>query len=533
MQRRRLALLGALVGLALTIPLTALMYLGTQVTDGFLPFAATDPMQTLTRIQLFGGLVTKGIDVMVGLFHDLPGVSTDVASKQFEQILAILFFLALGTLVGAIYAVYKNRLNQMGSLTIGLIAWMVALGMQFALMPAASDRLPVVGLWLGILYIFWGIALGWTIHKLVAFEPTTAEANMGRRQFLTQFGGSVLAVTIGAWGLGSILGRSKQTTSATISTANIPTPAVGQSPTQSASSKLFIPAPGTRPEVTDNKDFYRVDVNIYTPPALNEKTWTLAVSGVVNTPLSISYDDLLKMPPTHLDATLECISNPVGGDLISSTRWTGIKLRDVLTQAGLKDTAIEIKFTCADGYTESLPLESAMNEATLLAYATNGEAISTEHGFPLRLYTPNRYGMKNPKWITEIEVLDTPYNGYWEDRGWVKEAFVKSTSVIDTIATDHVENGEIPVGGIAFAGSEGISKVEIAVDGGPWQAADLKDPISPLTWRFWRWNWKADKGSHELRVRTFNNKGEQQIEEIAGLHPSGASGFHSKRINIS
>jgi hypothetical protein len=164
----------------------------------------------------------------------------------------------------------------------------------------------------------------------------------------------------------------------------------------------------------------------------------------------------------------------------------------------------------------------------------NGKALAAAHGFPMRLYTPNRYGMKNPKWITTIEAINSAYDGYWEtDGGWNKEAIVKSTSVIDNVATDQAANGAIPVGGIAFAGARGISKVEVSVDNGAWQEAELKQPISPLSWTLWRFDWKgAAKGSHNLSVRATDDAGQPQIQTEAPLHPDGASGYFTTDANV-
>jgi DMSO/TMAO reductase YedYZ molybdopterin-dependent catalytic subunit len=284
--------------------------------------------------------------------------------------------------------------------------------------------------------------------------------------------------------------------------------------------------------VTSNKDFYRVDINVAGPPRLDEKTWKLEVSGLVDSPMSLSYDDVRAMPHVEQDATLQCISNPVGGTLIGSTRWTGVRLRDVLKLAKLKDGVVEIKFTCGDGYTESLPLQSALDERTLLTYAMNGEALTEGHGFPLRLWAPDRYGMKNSKWITHLEAISEPYDGYWEVRGWDKQAIVKTTSVIDTIATDRAQGDVVPVGGIAYSGARGVSKVEVSVDGGDWQVATLKDPISPLTWRLWRLDWKSTKGHHEFRVRAYDGQNAIQTDKVADLHPDGASGYHGKNADL-
>jgi DMSO/TMAO reductase YedYZ molybdopterin-dependent catalytic subunit len=417
------------------------------------------------------------------------------------------------------------------------VAWLLSIGVE--VLNSAPQQLLLVA-WLGALSMGWGYAVAYTFDKLVtspAMRPSVVEeTSRSRRQFLIQFGGTALAVTFGAWGLGALLGRRSASVAAgqPIGTPSAAaTPAATAETTSGVSAKAFVAAPGTRAEVTANKDFYRVDTNVAGPPSIDEKTWALKVDGLVDKPLSLSYTDVRKMPPTEQDATLECISNEVGGDLISSTHWTGLKLRDVLNQAGLKQGVVEIKFTCADEYTESLSVESAMDERTLLVYATNGEALAEEHGFPMRLYVPNRYGMKNPKWLVHVEAIGTPHDGYWEVRGWDKQAIVKSTSVIDTISADHAQDGVVPVGGIAFGGARGISKVEVSVDGGSWQETALKEPISPLTWRLWRLDWKGAKGHHELRVRATDGQEGAQIEAQAPLHPSGASGYHSQSVDIA
>lgn len=527
-QRKRI-LSGALIGLAITAPLVALMYLGWQIAG--LPMVAFDLTERITRIEQLGGLVTKAIELMITLFSGLPGVSTDVAAKSAEQLSGVLLFLLIGAVLGAIFGALRPRLGNRAGLIFGIVAWLLSVLVE--ILSRAPEQLMIV-LWLGVLSLGWGYALAYAFDRLfvpAAMRPSVAEeANRSRRQFLIQFGGTVVAVTLGAWGLGALVGRRGQSETAG---KPIGTPAATAPAATGGQSTAFVPAPGTRPEVTANADFYRVDINIAGPPSIDEKKWNLKVLGLVNTALALSYDDIRKMPPVQQDATLECISNEVGGDLISSTRWTGVRLRDVLNKAGLKEGIAEIKFTCADDYTETLPLESAMDEQTLLVYAMNGEALAEAHGFPVRLYTPNRYGMKNPKWLMQIEAISAPHDGYWEVRGWNKQAVVKATSVIDTLAADQVQNGVVPVGGIAFSGARGISKVEVSTDGGPWQEANLKDPISPLTWRLWRLDWKASKGQHELRVRATDGQGAAQIETVAPLHPDGASGYHSKSVDIS
>ncbi|MEP7286654.1 MAG: molybdopterin-dependent oxidoreductase [Chloroflexota bacterium] len=526
--RRTHILTGAGVGFALTAPLLALMYLASRVAN--LPMVAFDLFESIVRIPQLGGVVTKAIDLMVGIFSRLPGVSTDSASKGFEQFSALAQFMVIGLVAGVIYALLEPQLKRQAGMVIGVIT----LGIALLVESSKIDTLGIV--WLGVLFIGWGYVLAWCIDKFMSLPAATVAqpdtVNNSRRQFLYQFGGSAIAVTLAAWGLGGLLNR-KVDTSAGQAIAAVPTnTAATEAANATEQSGVFTIVPGTRPEITPNDNFYRVDVNVASAPAVDEKKWNLSVEGLVKQQLLLSYDDILKMAPVEQTATLQCISNPVGGNLISTTRWTAVRLRDVLNMAGLKDGVVEIKFTCSDGYTESLPLESAMDERTLLTYAMNGKALADIHGFPMRLFVPNRYGMKNPKWIIKIEAISEPHDGYWVVRGWDKNAFLKTVSVIDTFDRDHISDGAVPAGGIAFSGPRGISKVELSVDNGPWQPAQLKSPLSPLTWILWRANVKAAKGHHNVRVRAYEGDGTPQIEAEAPLHPSGASGYNDMDLDV-
>jgi hypothetical protein len=164
----------------------------------------------------------------------------------------------------------------------------------------------------------------------------------------------------------------------------------------------------------------------------------------------------------------------------------------------------------------------------------NGETLPVEHGFPLRIYIPNRYGMKQPKWITRIEAIDREGSGYWVDRGWSEEARPQIVSVIDTVAKDKPTEAKIPIGGIAWAGDRGIQKVELQVDDGEWVEAALRvPPLSPLTWVQWRYDWPASPGRHTFTVRATDGTGAEQIKQEQGVRPDGATGYHSVSLNIS
>jgi DMSO/TMAO reductase YedYZ molybdopterin-dependent catalytic subunit len=172
----------------------------------------------------------------------------------------------------------------------------------------------------------------------------------------------------------------------------------------------------------------------------------------------------------------------------------------------------------------------------MLCYAWDGHELPIDHGYPLRIWIPDRYGMKQPKWITGIEVTDEYKEGYWVERNWDEVARVKTTSVIDTVAANAIiEDGDqelVPVGGIAFSGARGISKVEVRVDGGPWQEAKLRSPLSETTWVIWRYDWPFEEGEHTFEVRCAEGDGTPQIEEESDNRPSGATGIHSYEATL-
>jgi DMSO/TMAO reductase YedYZ molybdopterin-dependent catalytic subunit len=208
---------------------------------------------------------------------------------------------------------------------------------------------------------------------------------------------------------------------------------------------------------------------------------------------------------------------------------------DLLAKAGLKPGAQEVYIEAEDGFYESVSMQDMMDARTLLVYEMNDEPLPVEHGFPLRIYIPNRFGMKQPKWIVHMEVIGEEGAGYWVDRGWSEEAIVRTTSVIDNVAVGAVndETDTVPIGGIAWAGARGISKVEVQVDDSSWMEAELREPpLSPLTWVQWRHDWPAASGSHVARVRAYDGNGDLQVLNEQGSAPAGATGVHTFPFEI-
>jgi DMSO/TMAO reductase YedYZ molybdopterin-dependent catalytic subunit len=287
--------------------------------------------------------------------------------------------------------------------------------------------------------------------------------------------------------------------------------------------------------ITPNDDFYVISKN-FVDPRLDADDWELEISGFVDRPLRLSHAALLAMPTVEQLTTLTCISNEVGGDLISNARWTGVRLADLLQQAGIQPYGSEVALYASDGYTESFPLSKALEPTTLLVYLMNGEPLSKKHGYPARLIVPGKYGIKNVKWLTKIELIAGDFKGYWQKRGWTDEATIKTMSRIDVPAPRAiVPFSPLEIGGVAFAGERGISSVEFSDDNGAtWRSVDQLQPIALLSWVIWRSTWNPPgRGAFTLRVRATDGSGALQVADKEKPIPTGASGYHKVDVGVT
>lgn len=568
--------MGALVGLITSLPVIALLYLGEQFAG--LPFVPFDLFDWLTR-TLPGNIITAGIGTIVNIVRGLNLGPTDATAKLIEQTSALSLVVVGAVLLGATVAGVLNRSRASG-VQIGGIAGLVALVVVAAieLSLGLTHNVALALGWLALVIIGWGALLGQRLAALqIPHPPTSTEERMSRRAALLKIAGGSAAVALVGWGLGSLFKQQQEATGAGQPLANLATstPTATPNPTATASAtptpqtqatamaettatagpsatptatpsptatptplatatarERVKPAPGTRPELTANEDFYRIDINTR-PVTIEGKSWVLEVAGLFDDPRPLMLADLMAYPSVTQPITLSCISNPIAGDLISTSNWTGVRLRDVLKDLGLQPEAKQLAIKAADGFYESVTMEDMMDPRTLLVYGMNGETLPVEHGFPLRIYIPNRYGMKQPKWITHIEAIPEEGAGYWVDRGWSKEAHPQIVSVIDTVAVDQPVDGKIPVGGIAWAGDRGIQTVELQVDGGEWLESTLRTPpLSGLTWVQWRYNWPGESGRHTFTVRAVDGNGTPQIEKRSDPHPNGATGYHSVEVTV-
>jgi DMSO/TMAO reductase YedYZ molybdopterin-dependent catalytic subunit len=296
----------------------------------------------------------------------------------------------------------------------------------------------------------------------------------------------------------------------------------------------FTHVPGLTPEVTSIAGHYVVDEELIDPD-IDPATWRLSFGGTVGRPFRLSYAQLKSFSAVERYQTLECISNKVGGNLISTARWTGVPLKSILERAGIRSGAVEVVFTAAGGYSDSLPIDHAMDDSTLLAIGMNGHVLPRAHGFPARLLSVGTYGMKNPKWLQSIVVVDKPYEGFWEQRGWTKQAIVRTNSRVDVPINGMQLPAHTTVAGIAFAGDRGISKVEVSTDGGrSWRPAELRSALGAYTWRQWlyRFTPSASSGDATILVRATDGNGNVQSPVEAQPYPSGSSGYDSVSVSL-
>ncbi len=552
---------GALVGVLLTASLMGLLYLAKQLFG--LPFVPYELFNWIARV-LPGDLVTFGIDLMIDTMLFL-GISVVDTAKTAERAMAIIQFLAGGALAGAVYFAVMNarhlKASRLSGLIMGALFGLPMIGISLVI---TQSSLPLVAnaIWLLVIFLAWGVALSAIFGRLQDIEVAAAEVavaaedqgeegseeasptdvrsveKIGRRQFLVRVGAATATVTVISAGLGAVLATAerRRLEESLEETAAHSVEGDGRSPFPNANDPV-IPVPGTRPEYTPIKDHYKVYLETE-PTVIESSTWVLPITGLVDNPLMLTLDDFRdNYEPYHQYVTLTCISGRVGTGLIGTTQWTGARVQDVLADAGLQANARYLFITSGDGFYETVDLDLIANdERIMFSYAWDGNVLPFDHGHPLRIWIPDRYGMKQPKWITGIEVTDEYRDGYWVERNWDQIAQVKATSVIDTVAVDHIiEDGEqlmIPIGGIAYAGARGISNVEVRVDGGPWEPAQLREPLSETTWVIWRYEWPFAAGDHTFEVRCAEGDGTPQIEEASASRPDGSSGIHSQEATL-
>jgi DMSO/TMAO reductase YedYZ molybdopterin-dependent catalytic subunit len=293
--------------------------------------------------------------------------------------------------------------------------------------------------------------------------------------------------------------------------------------------------PGLSPYLTPNRGFYRIDTAL-TVPRLRAQDWSLRVHGLVDRELTVDYRQLRERVAIERDITLTCVSNEVGDDLVGNARWVGTPLADLLREAGIRPGADQLVSTSRDGMTIGTPIREVMDgRDALLAYTMNGEPLPVEHGFPVRMVVPGLYGYVSAcKWIVDLKVTTfDAFDAYWVRVGWARQAPIKTQSRIDTPRSGaEPRAGRIPIAGVAWAQHRGISAVEVRVDDGPWQPAELAPQTTTDTWRQFRLMWDATPGRHTVWVRATDGTGAPQTARESDVLPDGATGHHHVTITV-
>ncbi|HEY0638799.1 MAG TPA: molybdopterin-dependent oxidoreductase, partial [Pseudonocardiaceae bacterium] len=295
-------------------------------------------------------------------------------------------------------------------------------------------------------------------------------------------------------------------------------------------------ADGTPAFLTPNRDFYRIDTALVVP-RLRAEDWRLRVHGMVDRELTIDYENLRSRELVERTITLTCVSNEVGGQYVSTANFVGVRLRDVLLEAGVRAGADQLVSRSSDGWSCGTPTEVAMEPTrdALLAIAMNGEPLPAEHGFPVRMVIPGLYGyVSATKWLVDLELTTfDAFDPYWARRGWAKKAPIKTMARIDRpTGFQKVPAGPVVVAGVAWAQHTGIEAVEVRVDGGPWVPATLATEVNLDTWRMWRVELDLRPGGHTVEARATDRSGYTQTPERAEPVPDGATGWHSAFFTV-
>ncbi|MCP3913611.1 MAG: molybdopterin-dependent oxidoreductase [Actinomycetia bacterium] len=439
--------------------------------------------------------------------------------------------------LGAVFGVLGIRSRPAG--IAGFVGFAVFGGLMALDDPVASNTgailvaaaAGVAGV--GALVILLGIALSTPV-------PTTAEtptnSHHGRRAFLLASGGVA--------GLGAVTAvggqRLQSSNSVEAARAEVDLPMAGSGATATtlvapSEADLSGGVDGLSSLITPNDQFYLIDTALV-PPQVDPAGWSMTVKGMVDTEITLTYDDLLARDLVEEIVTLSCVSNEVGGRLVGNALWQGVPLRELLEEAGADPSASQIVGRSVDGWTAGFPTEILTEDrVAMVAVGMNGEPLPVKHGFPARLVVEGLYGyVSATKWLSEVELTTwEAFDGYWVPRGWSKLGPIKTQSRIDVPGNGpKVAAGVTPIAGVAWAPSRGIDRVEVQVDDGPWVEALMSESIGDGAWRQWMVDWNATPGQHQIRCRATDSTETTQPQDRSTPAPSGATGWHSIEVNV-
>lgn len=498
---------------------------------------------TLVMVTLRGATQTPSLLELLadGILSVLPSVIFSTLLDSMQQIAKPVMYLIMliGQLLvgGAIGQWYVSHLHSFRVIFMVLGIWLL---FGVALFPilglgvfGGSVRIDPLGVAITALggVLSYAAALLLLVGQLKPRLGTSESIN--RRRFVGWLGFTIAGtlVTLVSWRLGGPAAMKNAQTGGIAEAAEDAIPhGTGTLTTESTFGVTGLPK-----EITPTSEFFKVSKNLsFLDPSVDPRTWQLRVDGLVDSPLTLTYDDVLRLPPMTDFYTLQCISNEVGGELIGNAQWRGFRLSDLLTEARMKPGVVKVIFHCADDYQVSITPDRAMHPDTLAAYEMNGLPLTREHGAPLRIVVPGLYGMMNAKWVRRIELVKHDHKGYWQAKGWSDTATYQTTTRIDVPRNrPSVGPGAVTIGGIAFAGDRGVAAVEVSLDKGKtWHEAELKPPMSVYAWGLWRYTWTPEPGNHTIHARAIDGTGRVQPAEIKGPLPDGATGHHEVTAKV-
>ncbi|MBZ5734619.1 molybdopterin-dependent oxidoreductase [Nocardioides sp. TRM66260-LWL] len=466
-----------------------------------------------------------------GVIRLTPGGVVEWAIQAFGHRDKLVLLLGILIVVGAVFAglgVLARRavaLPLAGYIVLAAVGGLAILGRTGA---GALDQLPVV-----VGFLVWSVGLGWAVEPLRRGElaglhdPAVArgEAGMTRRGVL--FRAAVLgAAAVVGGAVGRLAGRGRAAVEE--ARAGIRIPGVTSPPVPAGAHP---DVPGLPSWQTSAADFYQIHT-VFVPPAIAPQDWSLRIHGLVERELTLTYDDLLAREITQDWITLNCVSNPVGGDLVGNAWWSGVRLAPILAELGISPDADAVLQTSSDGWTCGTPLAALTDDRNaMLALAMNGEPLTIDHGFPVRTLVPGLYGyVSGTKWVVDLEVTRFDrIEAYWTRRGWGELGPVKIASRIDVPASgDSVPAGEVVVAGAAWMQHTGIRGVEVSLDGGTWQPAELGSVPGVDSWVQWSARVQAAPGDHTVRARAIDADGRVQTAVVRDVLPDGATGLDER-----
>ncbi len=357
-----------------------------------------------------------------------------------------------------------------------------------------------------------------------AASAIDAAAGRSRRGFLLALGGTA-AVAALAGGGGIVVGKVKAASSAARRALGLPAPTSPAPPLPDG-----VQVSGVQPYITANDDFYRVDISLVTPH-VDASSWKLTIDGMVDNTLELSYDDLLAMPLIERNITLTCVSNEVGGNYVSTTKWLGVPFSEIIKRAGVQPGVDQVySYSSDSGYTCSTPFQ-AVNDGrdAMIVVGMNGEVLPDAHGYPARMLVPGLFGFVSAtKWLERIEF--TTYakrTAYWTERKWATDAPILTQTKIEVPKSlGTLPKDKSVIAGVAWAQHRGIEKVEIRIDGGEWKNVTLAADGGIDLWRQWSYPYDGPAGLHSAEVRATDLDGKTQPEERTKVFPDGARGWH-------